>query len=354
MSLVQHLRGELGQALAGLCPNVRDVAAAVGNQTGPVIKPDQRMPLGHYSAVGSIVGQRLADAIEPAPPYPALFGAMACSALSASDAGVQASGYPTHQRRIPTGSQARSALFIRPTPSGWWTWGAAAEGGQPPEGRIVDVLDQHLTYSLRGRTGQLGNSAHESERLESLHVLQMLEDIYRGGGDLQQLQHVADTGRAAVSAPVRDDVLRVLAANHDTLQQVTRLSTGNRLGHLGHAAPLFVPHWAEGDVLVGPHPHDGGYTLLDVKTVTSADPQRIAEWLRQVIAYALLDTAGRWRITRIGLWLPRQSLLVGWKVSDLIGDVEAVRQQWLPLARRAARSDGADPALLFEDSRSSA
>lgn len=346
MSLVQQLRGDLGQALAELCPNARDAAAEVGALGGSVVKPTRRMPMDHYAAVGSIVGQRLADAIEPAPPYPALLGAIRCCALRASEAGLFACGYPTHQVWPMEAEESRSGVFIRPTPSGWWLYDGVPADDDAGEPGIRRVLADHCDTAARSRIGELGSAASEYERLPALRLLQQLEDIYRGAADLAGLQAVADTGSVPVPPEIADDVLRVLDSNRATLRQVTNLSTGRHAG-LGHAAPLFVPHWAEGDVLVGPHPYSGRYTLLDIKTVTQPDVGRAAEWILQIIAYALLDVTDRWRIDRVGLWLPRQARLVGWPLADLVGDVEQLRQRWLPLARRAAHSDGADAAVLF-------
>lgn len=46
----------------------------------------------------------------------------------------------------------------------------------------------------------------------------------------------------------------------------------------GIAGPVFVEHWADGDLLV---PTDGGgMVLLDVKTVISVrDPAKVGRWL---------------------------------------------------------------------------
>jgi hypothetical protein len=59
-----------------------------------------------------------------------------------------------------------------------------------------------------------------------------------------------------------------------------------------------VPHWADGDVIVGD-------TLLDVKTViTLRDRDRIARWLYQLLGYVWLDsTADLYGIRNVGLYL---------------------------------------------------
>ena len=79
---------------------------------------------------------------------------------------------------------------------------------------------------------------------------------------------------------------------------------------------MFVEHWADGDLLTptaGPAAAGGPMVLLDVKTVISArDPERVARWLWQLLAYAWLDTHDRYRIRAVGLYLARHGALITW------------------------------------------
>jgi hypothetical protein len=70
---------------------------------------------------------------------------------------------------------------------------------------------------------------------------------------------------------------------------------------------VFVPHWADGDVIVGS-------TLLDCKTViTVRNQDRIARWLYQLLGYAWLDSpADRYGIRSVGLYLARHGVLLTW------------------------------------------
>jgi hypothetical protein len=101
--------------------------------------------------------------------------------------------------------------------------------------------------------------------------------------------------------------LAIRAARADVLTRLTA----------GISGPLFVEHWADGDLLIAPAPTGpgtstgtsgggGGMVLLDVKTVTSArDPDRVARWLWQLLGYAWLDPTDRYRIRSVGLYLAR-------------------------------------------------
>ncbi|MFC5211925.1 hypothetical protein ACFPM0_36005 [Pseudonocardia sulfidoxydans] len=75
---------------------------------------------------------------------------------------------------------------------------------------------------------------------------------------------------------------------------------------------MFVPHWADGDLLVGD-------TLIDVKTVLRADdPGKVGPWLWQVLAYAWLDSrSDHYRIRAVGLYLSRHGVLLRWPVDAL-------------------------------------
>jgi hypothetical protein len=85
----------------------------------------------------------------------------------------------------------------------------------------------------------------------------------------------------------------------------------------GISGPVFVEHWADGDLLMPSHTTVaiGGddMMLLDVKTVTSArDPDRVARWLWQLLGYAWLDPTDRYRIRSVGLYLARHGALCRW------------------------------------------
>lgn len=90
---------------------------------------------------------------------------------------------------------------------------------------------------------------------------------------------------------------------------------------LGHAGPVFVPDWADGDLLLT-HPDPAhGATLRDVKTVTRTDdPDRVRGWLCQLLGYALADAlgGGDWRIRHVGLLFARHALVLVWPLAELL------------------------------------
>lgn len=110
--------------------------------------------------------------------------------------------------------------------------------------------------------------------------------------------------------------LAALAHRRSVLHQFAPTGAG------GITGPVFVEHWADGDLLIPTTPHDaaadvaGGMVLLDVKTVTSArDTARVARWLWQLLGYAWLDTGDRYRIRAVGLYLARHGTLITWPLA---------------------------------------
>lgn len=93
---------------------------------------------------------------------------------------------------------------------------------------------------------------------------------------------------------------------------------------------MFVQHWADGDLLLPtPTSPERDMVLLDVKTITSAhDPDRVARWLWQLLAYTWLDTTDRYRIRAAGLYLARHGALITWPIghlaATLLGDRDLV------------------------------
>lgn len=346
MPLVHHLRGgPLVDWITSHCPRLPELAeaAVAAASTAGTIRPRHRLPIEHYAAVGAIVGQRLADAIEPAPPYPALYGAAACSALGLADAGRLACRYPTHRDQPWSEAQRAAGVHLRPTPTGWWQ--VLPEPTETDRGdiehRLVQLLNEHRTTVEQLPLGQLADPATEARLVPLYSLLQQLEAIYRGSTYLDDLQRIADTGVVHVDQEVLDDVLRVLPHNRHALRQIHALA-GNAVGgqRLGHAAPVLRIGWAEADLLVGPHPR-GGYTLLDVKTATTVTARSAQSWIIQILAYALLDDTDRWQISRVGLWLPRQGVLVGWPLEDLLeGDPAQLRPRFAALVDAVRSAEG--------------
>lgn len=357
MSLVQHLNtGELGEWFdrydAGLRPIARDIAErAEGRHT---VTPHGNVGREHYAAVGGIVGQRLADLVEPAPPYAALLGAARCGAIPLAEAGRYATRWPTHAN-VPA-ELAGEAAFIRPVHSAgdyWHTMPGASGPAVEPDDAVVGILERAADEAAQRTLGALDPLPVEAGRVPLYYALNLLEGVYRGGHISPELHAISRTGEIRIPPTLVDDVVEVLAHQTRALQQLEGYAvTRGRYDALpaasyGHAAPLLVPNWAEGDLLLGPAHSDGGYTLLDVKTVNRVTPHYVLQWLRQTLAYALLDTAHRWQIARFGLWLPRQSWIVTIPLNEGINALGGRRTEFLRLAKQAIELDGGDPAALL-------
>lgn len=209
--------------------------------------------------------------------------------------------------------------------------------------------------------GQVGTPGAEAALVRVFWLVSAFEDVYRTATapavlhelfgrsvpSVEQLRTAADERVVAELV----DLVRQLETS-GSLEQLRRLAGSPAAGRpLGHAAPAFVHHWADGDLLIS----DGRTsTLLDVKTVIRTDKaERTASWLHQLLGYAWLDVADRWRIRTVGLYLARHGVLVTWPVDDLadqLMDNRALRRgrrrqqeraDFLAVAERVLAAEGA-------------
>lgn len=364
MSLVTQLRdGELGAWCAARCTGTPALAAAVDTATRGrrPIRPSGRVDPRHWAEIGGAFGLRLAALVEPAPPYYPLLGLVAAGLVSRRWADAQAACWPTHARLDPT-RRAR-ALELRPTPSGWLDLGqppATAVTATPEEPVLAELLDRLRRYQAEQTTpGTMGAPPVEAGLARMAWLLSAFEDVYRTGAAPPELVALfgrpdqvptMEAMRAAAPAPVVAELVELagLAHTSGSLTQMRRLAGNPAPGHpLGHAAPVLVHHWADGDLLL-----DDGHaaTLLDVKTVIRTDhPERVARWLWQLLGYAWLDVTDRWRIRRVGLYLARHGVLVTWSADELAARLldehrterrEQARAEFLALAQRALTAEG--------------
>lgn len=350
MPLTHHLRpgAELGDWLRAesgdtLWPYAgRLASAAARNQP---LRPAQRQELPHYAAVGSIVDARLALAVQHAPPYAAVTGALALGVLDVPTADQLVSTWPSHQDIAPVG-----AAVTRPTPRGPWR---IAEPAQHPDATASPLVTE--TFRLLRRLavalplGQLGGREAEAELAGVLATAQSFEQVYREGTVPETLRAFLTRGAVEHAPELLADAVRVITAQTGPLTYAHRLAPGAA----GYAAPVFVPAWAEGDLLLGPAGQAAeGSTLVEVKTVTRVDPQRALDWLLQLLAYVLLDHAGHWQISRIAVWLPRRGVLLDCPLAELTRLLSRLRRGLLTRAARAIEADGGDAdALLWSQTR---
>ena len=261
----------------------------------------------HWALVGGALGQRLAFATQHAPPYPALLGAHRAGFADWATLDRAAAAFPTHTRHARVGGQgARGALQHRPLPGGGWLdldaepsaelRGRATTGTRPAllldlARRLARFLAEHAPP---GRVADTRGA--ETVLARAAVVLTHLETAYRTGAPTDDTAILWAGDDVTVDALLAD-VPATLAG--ELVDLATRAHACGVLARLapGIAAPVFVEHWAEGDLLIpaGPGRDRGssgsrgqGCMLVDVKTVMSArDPDKVARWLWQLLGLHL-------------------------------------------------------------------
>ncbi|MFF3373282.1 hypothetical protein ACFYXF_10045 [Streptomyces sp. NPDC002680] len=350
----------------------------------------------HWASIGGAFGARLAALVQPAPPYYALHGLVAAKLAGRAWADEQAALYPTH---AGLGERERSrALDLRPTASGWLDLlplarsvpsqrSSDAERADfvhsimdaprtelgsivnsilrpshrsdrymPAEPVLADLFARSRAYfAQHAPPGRLGTRGAEAGLARVCWLLDMFEDVYRSGTIHDSMHQVfrpsvptVETMRAAASEAVVDELTRLARQTeiHGALAEMRRLAGDPPEGQpLGIAGPVFVNHWADGDLLI---PGPTGSTLIDVKTVVKTDKEdRSARWLWQLVGYAWLDVADRYRIRDVGLYLARHGVLVTWSLDSLTGtllrggDQDKARAEFRALAERVLVKEGA-------------
>ncbi|MDT8912735.1 hypothetical protein [Amycolatopsis sp. PS_44_ISF1] len=347
MSLTSELADPAG-ALTSWCARVFTGTSAVAAEVAravrsvePVRPAGRDVPRRHWAEIGGAFGQRLADLVQPAPPYYALLGLVGAQWVTGAWAHRQAAAYPTH-RGLPGEYRAR-ALFVRPAATTWLDLGDPF----PPAGPAPDteelwgsLLDRSRDYlAEHAPPGTLATAGAEAGLARTNWLLSACEDIYRSSAIDPRLARAVDGEAGGMGIDAGVGLLRGLAGE-DQVAELVRLArrlhergTSWELralaghppeGHqLGIAGPTIVPGWADGDLLLGAiDPETGvderGTTLVDVKTVvTVRDPDRVGRWLWQILLYAWLDTRGAYDIRRTGLLLARHGELITWPVGEL-------------------------------------
>ncbi|RSN60582.1 hypothetical protein DMH01_14880 [Amycolatopsis sp. WAC 04182] len=149
---------------------VEQIATAV-RDVRPV-RPVGEVPARWWAEVGGAFGQRLADPVQPAPPYYALLGLIQAKWASPAWAHDQAARYPSH--RDLTAEYRARALHIRSAAGSWLDLGGPGERHLPgnPAAEVVwaDFLERGRTYLARhaptGTLGTLTELKHEFLQLK--------------------------------------------------------------------------------------------------------------------------------------------------------------------------------------------
>lgn len=361
MSLTTQLAGrELAAWSAARFPGSATVAEQVAAATRGhrPVRPVGQVDGRHWAEIGGAFGVRLAHLVQPAPPYYSLYGLVRAGLVSRTWADAQAGEYLTHTHLAA--AQRVRALELRPTPAGWWDFGRPDDPGGPPtlaEPVLAEFLDRSRRYfAEHAPTGQLGTPAVEGVLARVCWLLSAFEDVYRTAEVPDVLRDLfgravptVDQLRAVAPDPVVAELVELARQLHTSgsLERLRAMAGDPPAGHpLGVAGPVLVHHWADGDLLIG-NGHES--TLLDVKTIIRADnTERTARWLHQLLGYAWLDTADRYRIREVGLYLARHGVLVTWGLDELAEQLLAgaarpadARQEFRRLAERVLTAEGA-------------
>ncbi|MGI9000149.1 MAG: hypothetical protein ACR2GH_00625 [Pseudonocardia sp.] len=331
--------GELGRwcaaNLTGTTRLADDVTAAAANLRP--IRPSRVDDPQHWATVGGALGQRLAFATHHAPPYYALLGTHRAGLADWATLGRCATRFPTHTGLDPT--RAGRANQLRPLPDGRWLdldtepgdryTGRATAGTRT--GLVVDLTERLVAYlATHTPPGRLADT-HGAEAVLArvCVVLTDWETAYRTGqlpAHLVPLYANPDTTvpdlLAAVPTHQVAELVELTARAHQSgvlARLAHAAATPTTAAHpapRGISGPVFVEHWADGDLLMPAAPGDGT-VLLDVKTVTSArDPERVGRWLWQLLGYTWLDPGDHYRIRDVGLYLARHGTLITWPLDQ--------------------------------------
>ncbi|MDN5920817.1 MAG: hypothetical protein L0I76_37900, partial [Pseudonocardia sp.] len=184
---------------------------------------------------------------------------------------------------------------------------------------VTDLARRLVAYlAAHAPPGRAGTRGAEAVLARACVVLTDLESAYRGGR-----LPAAAAARWADPATTIDTLLAAVPDDQvaELVELTARADTTGTLAHLagGTPGPVFVEHWADGDLLTPPDPtNHGATTLLDVKTIAAArDPHRVGRWLWQLLAYAWLDTGDRHHIRAVGLHLARHGVTITWPLPEL-------------------------------------
>ncbi|MGE3661777.1 MAG: hypothetical protein AB7G09_10800 [Pseudonocardia sp.] len=289
MSLTGQLAtGELGRWCAATLTGTTDVAGHVATRVQSAVaagarpaRPRRVDDPGHWATVGGALGQRLAFATHHAPPYYALLGARRAGLTDAAGMQHAAAAFPTHAALDP--ARAARANQLRPLPGGRWldldALDHAAEhhavdhaAATPDHGAgdlVGDLVARLVAYlAEHAPPGQLARSrGAEAVLARACLVLTDWEAAYRTGQlPDQTLARYSDPGLTV-------DALLGAAPDHQVNELVDLATRAHHAGLLarlapappaaeGIAGPVFVPHWADGDLLLPtadpPAPAPGG------------------------------------------------------------------------------------------------
>lgn len=321
MTLGAHLtRGALGSWFsARIEPALVEERLAEALRGRVPLRSPRQAPPSHGALVQASVRARLGLAVQQAPHYRGLSGAVRLGLATTGQVHETTAGFPSHAG-LP-GSRRRVAWRWRPVGDGWVDVGAVPPPARRPlRGQATRVVD-HGTRLLRvlEPPGRVADRAGERE-LAALCA--------ETAGWAIGLPELPD-GRSGRADEVVD--LVQLACESGLLTRWHRGAGRPTAGvPLGVADAVFVPGWAHGGSVIG-------RSLIDVLAVPDPlrHPDRVRRAVHHLIARAWLDPGHG--IDRVGVYLARHGVLATWAVAELGGPRP---DPFTVLARRAALADG--------------
>jgi hypothetical protein len=118
-----------------------------------------------------------------------------------------------------------------------------------------------------------------------------------------------------------------LAGHWDAYRRFGRAQL-DALGQPVDVGLKLIDRYATADLLLGS-------TMIDIKCSTDPGP-KLTEWLRQVVAYALLVRDRS--VHRVGIYLVRQARLITWDLAELLPgvDLDDARREFTAIASKQA------------------
>jgi hypothetical protein len=276
-----------------------------------------------WALVGSAFGHRLGFAFAADPPYAALLGATQltdteqvahlaaaqfATARTLADGDVHRAGYV----RVVVGDRCLLLPSADDAPELDAAQWAAPDPTVQPHLELFAQLAERVQGPLPpGRPRP--ERAAEHPLLAECWWLACYEALYRSGRCPQLTSALGRLGPAATAEALRQ--LTPKAVGEDLRRLTVALAERgyDQLAVLGGpvtVAPLFVQHWAEGDLVLGG-------TLVEVKVAKQPLPLR-DEWLNQLLGYVLLDRGDWYGLRQVAVFLGRQARLVAWPLPELL------------------------------------
>jgi len=200
--------------------------------------------------------------------------------------------------------------------------------------RAFEELEERL-HELRHQEPVLRDDPEFEHHLGSLcFALALYEEYFRMGGaghsPLEDLGPLTDLGTVLTLASPSARADLAALTRHLTMTQGALLTS-----------PIVPNPTFVGSQLVGGADADviAGHWLIDLKTVTASQIERVDLW--QILGYALLDFDHSYGIDEVGIYYSRHGVQVVWPVGDLLRlmagqkvDAEQSREEFNALVRR--------------------